>query len=60
MKIEGEIFQPWPRSARHARAGAFGRHAAGLPFSPVKFSGLIERDLALGEAREIAQVHAQA
>ena len=41
MRIEGEIFQPWPRS----RAGDWPvlRGHAGLAFSPVKFSGLMER-----------------
>src|SRR4051794_14942248 len=46
MRTLGEIFHPWPSS----RAQFFPVPSVAIPprpFSPVKFSGLIERDLAL-------------
>ena len=50
MLTEGEIFQPWPRS-RATLAPVPSVAMPPLPFSPVKFSGLIERVFAL-ESRE--------
>src|SRR5271169_5702910 len=47
---KGETFQPCPRSRAAPRAAPLVDMPA-LPFSPVKFSGLIERLLA-GERRE--------
>src|SRR6266545_5716716 len=46
-RTKGETFQPWPRSraARHAEPSCPAM--AALPFSPLKFSGQIDRDLAL-------------
>src|ERR1700683_5481041 len=41
----GETFHPWPRS-RAAFLAAPSTDIPPLPFSPVKFSGLIERDWA--------------
>src|ERR1041385_3059427 len=41
----GETFQPWPRSRAALLAGPSVDMPA-LPFSPVKFSGLMERVLA--------------
>jgi len=46
IRTEGETFQPCPKS----RAGPLPVPSVAmpaLPFSPVKFSGLIERDSAL-------------
>src|SRR3954471_10480794 len=46
MRTLGEIFHPWPSS----RAQFFPVPSVAIPprpLSPVKFSGLIERDLAL-------------
>src|SRR3954453_24065754 len=46
MRTLGEIFHPWPSS----RAQFFPVPSVAIPprpFSPVKFSGLIEGDLAL-------------
>src|SRR3954447_525508 len=40
--MKGETFQPWPRSRAAPRAGPLVDIPA-LPFSPVKFSGLIDR-----------------
>ncbi len=45
MRTEGETFQPWPRS-RAAFLPVPSVAMPALPFSPVKFSGLIERDWA--------------
>ena len=45
MRIEGDIFQPWPRP-RAGLAPVPSVAMPPLPFSPVKFSGLIERVLA--------------
>ena len=45
MLTEGETFQPWPRS-RAAFLPVPSVAMPALPFSPVKFSGLIERDWA--------------
>ena len=45
MRTEGEIFQPWPRS-RAAFLPVPSVAMPALPFSPVKFSGLIDRDWA--------------
>ena len=42
IRTEGETFQPWPNS-RAARAPVPSVAMPPLPFSPVKFSGLIER-----------------
>jgi len=46
MRTEGETFQPWP-SSRAAFLPVPSVAMAALPFSPVKFSGLIDRDWAL-------------
>src|SRR5438128_1807224 len=46
IRMLGEIFQPMP-SSRAAFLPAPSVAMPALPFSPVKFSGLIERDLAL-------------
>jgi hypothetical protein len=44
---DGDIFQPWPSPASFAICMPVPSVAMPpLPFSPVKFSGLIERDLA--------------
>src|SRR5438128_9649559 len=43
--IEGETFHPWP-SSRAAIAPVPSVAIPALPFSPVKFSALIERDFA--------------
>src|SRR5579862_4486561 len=45
-RTNGDTFQPWPRSRAAPRAGPSVDMPA-LPFSPVKFSGPIERVLAL-------------
>ena len=45
MTTYGDIFQPGPRS-RAWRAAGPSTAIPPLPFSPVKFSGLIERDSA--------------
>src|SRR5262249_5891180 len=45
MITNGETFQPWPRSRAICAAGP-SVDMPPLPFSPVKFSGEIERDLA--------------
>ena len=45
MRTEGETFQPWP-SSRAAFLPVPSVAMPALPFSPVKFSGLIERDWA--------------
>src|ERR687886_282377 len=50
ITIDGESFQPRPRS-RAARAPVPSVVIPPFPFSPVKFSGLIERDCA-GDRRE--------
>ena len=50
MRTEGETFQPWP-SSRAAFLPVPSVAMPALPFSPVKFSGLIERDWAL-DSRE--------
>jgi hypothetical protein len=42
MMIDGDIFQPGP-SSRAARAPVPSVDRQAWPFSPVKFSGLIER-----------------
>ena len=42
MLTDGETFQPWP-SSREARLPVPSVAMPALPFSPVKFSGLIER-----------------
>jgi len=47
---DGEIFHPWP-SSRAACAPVPSVAMPPLPFSPVKFSGLIERVLAF-DSRE--------
>src|SRR5258708_38211471 len=44
-RTKGDNFQPWPRSRAAPLAGPSVDMAA-LPFSPVKFSGPIERVLA--------------
>ena len=46
MTTDGDTFQPWPNS-RDAPLPVPSVAMAPLPFSPVKFSGLIERDWAL-------------
>ena len=46
ITMEGEIFQPWPRS-RAAFAPVPSVAIPPRPFSPVKFSALIERVFAL-------------
>src|SRR5580704_1385862 len=46
MITNGETFQPWPRSRAICAAGP-SVDMPPLPFSPLKFSGEIERDLAL-------------
>ena len=46
MRTEGEIFQPWPRS-RAQLAPVPSVAVPALPFSPVKFSALMERVFAL-------------
>src|ERR1700761_7746664 len=46
MITNGEPFQPWPRSRAICAAGP-SVDMPPAPFSPVKFSGEIERDLAL-------------
>jgi hypothetical protein len=43
MRTDGETFQPWP-SSRAAFLPVPSVAMPPLPFSPVKFSGLIERD----------------
>ena len=53
MRTDGETFQPWPRSRARLGAGALRWPCPPSPFSPVKFSGLIERDLG---ARQPAQI----
>ena len=45
ISIEGETFQPWPRP-RAQEAPVPSVAMPPLPFSPVKFSGEIERVLA--------------
>ncbi len=45
MRTEGETFQPCPRS-RAAPWPVPSVAIPALPFSPVKFSGLMERDCA--------------
>ena len=44
-RTDGETFQPWPRS-RAQPSPVPVVAIPPLPFSPVKFSGLTERDLA--------------
>src|ERR1700761_2315835 len=46
MITNGETFQPWPRSRAICAAGP-SVDLPPAPFSPVKFSGEIERDFAL-------------
>src|SRR5579859_6447322 len=55
MRIDGEIFQPLPKS-RAAFAPVPSVAMPPLPFSPVKFSGLIERDLALDSRARLPRV----
>src|SRR3954464_7031607 len=45
MRTNGDSFQPRPRSRAQAAAGP-SVDIPPLPFAPVKFSGLIERDFA--------------
>src|SRR6266853_1458550 len=55
MTTEGETFQPWPKS-RAAPLPVPSRAMPALPFSPVKFSGLIERVLALDVRYKLARL----
>ena len=57
IRIDGETFQPWPRS-RAAFAPVPSVAMPPLPFSPVKFSGLIDRVFAR-DRRDRSQVHAE-
>jgi len=50
MPMDGETFQPWPNS-REACAPVPLSAMPALPFSPVKFSGLMERDSTLSRRK---------
>src|SRR5277367_1361367 len=50
ISMEGETFQPWP-SSREACAPSPLVAMPAWPFSPVKFSGLMERDSTLSRRK---------
>ena len=55
MRTEGETFQPWP-SSRAAFLPVPSVAMPALPFSPVKFSGLIERVWASDKRERLPRV----
>src|SRR5436305_5619031 len=59
MRMLGEIFHPMP-SSRAAFLPVPSVAIPALPFSPVKFSGLIERDFALERLASVSMLEKSA